>query len=297
MTDRHAYLIMVHADVDHFQYLVNALDDNRNDIYVHVDAKADITLFNWVKTEKARIFFIKDRVDVRWGDPSLISTEYSLFKEAAKIGYKRYHLLSGSDFPLKSQDEIHEYFDSYPDVEFIDIVERNGSLEKELYKKCHLYHFFLPYIKNPHPATAAMFNFIRRGLLFGQMVIRINRKFSFGRLYKGSGWASVTHRFVDELLKHEDTVKKEFKRTHCSDEVYKQTIAVYYGLNISPLGNMRYIDFERGTRQSPYTFCESDFNELKNSKALFARKFSTIKSGRLVLLLKELISKQKISKD
>ena len=37
---------------------------------------------------------------------------------------------------------------------------------------------------------------------------------------------------------------------------------------------MRLVDWKRGSKGSPYTFREEDYDELINSGALFARKFS-----------------------
>lgn len=38
--DKHAYCIMAHGGWEQLQMLVNALDDERNDIYLHIDKKA-----------------------------------------------------------------------------------------------------------------------------------------------------------------------------------------------------------------------------------------------------------------
>ena len=38
--DKHAYCIMAHGNWKQLQMLVNVIDDERNDIYLHVDAKS-----------------------------------------------------------------------------------------------------------------------------------------------------------------------------------------------------------------------------------------------------------------
>lgn len=38
--NKHAYCIMAHGNWQQLQLLINALDDVRNDIYLHVDKKA-----------------------------------------------------------------------------------------------------------------------------------------------------------------------------------------------------------------------------------------------------------------
>lgn len=49
-------------------------------------------------------------MDVRWGDISVVDAEFALFDEAYRRGeYSYYHLLSGVDMPLKTQNYIHRF--------------------------------------------------------------------------------------------------------------------------------------------------------------------------------------------
>ena len=52
-----------------------------------------------------------ERVDVRWGNVSLIQAEMNLFELASQVEHAYYHLISGIDLPLHSQNYIHKYFD------------------------------------------------------------------------------------------------------------------------------------------------------------------------------------------
>ena len=49
---------------------------------------------------------------VNWGGFSLIKCELRLLKAAvmSDTEYSRYHLISGLDLPIKSQDYIHAFF-------------------------------------------------------------------------------------------------------------------------------------------------------------------------------------------
>lgn len=288
--NRHAYLIIAHNDPKHFKLLIETLDDPRNDIYVHIDSKTQLSDYQYGGgySGNSNLIFIKDRIDVRWGDPSQIEAELKLFRAAydpkEPDKYSRFHLLSGVDFPLKSQDYIHEFFEIHPDKEFLEILSTTDDgqdLEPEIRKKCGLYNVFLPYIRHKNKMVAKSANLIRRAFMAFQLLLGVNRKYPWEELKKGSNWASLTPAFVGELLRNEDTIRHAFRMTHCSDEIYKQTIAVAKGYKLYDGGNMRYIDFARGTRQSPYTFRESDFKELIGRKELFARKFSSTLSGNL----------------
>lgn len=42
---RHAYCIIVHNNPDQLNILVDLIDDERNDIYIHVDKDVDIQQF------------------------------------------------------------------------------------------------------------------------------------------------------------------------------------------------------------------------------------------------------------
>lgn len=69
---KHAYLIMAHNEPEIFHVLISLLDDYRNDIFVHVDQKSDISLFNSVKTKKVRFLLFEKElvvfgaVPLRW---------------------------------------------------------------------------------------------------------------------------------------------------------------------------------------------------------------------------------------
>lgn len=288
--EKHAYLIMVHTDATHLFNLIKALDDNRNDIYIHVDIKADIDLFKNIKTEFANLYFINERIDVRWGSITIIYAEYALFRASMNKDYSRIHLLSGADFPLKSQDYIHDYFHNN-NYEYIDF-ENEKATTWEVHKKMRLYNFFLSKITDKNIIVAILSNFFRRGLILVQLLLGINRKFSLNHLRKGSNWVSITPQFIKELVKHESEIKKEYRFTHCCDEIYIQTIAWNCGFQkmISPLGNLRQIDFKRGNGKNPYTYQDNndDYELLKNSDCIFARKFSSSKSKAIVEKLRAL---------
>ena len=107
MTMKHAFLIMAHNNLEILQTLVSMLDDERNDIFLHIDLKSNMLANHPMSTSKARLFVLEHRVDVRWGNLSQIRTEYALLEEALKHGsYEYYHILSGQDLPIKTQDEI-----------------------------------------------------------------------------------------------------------------------------------------------------------------------------------------------
>lgn len=136
---KHAYLILAHHEYPILDRLIQAIDDARNTIFIHFDKK--VKEFPRLRTIHADIHFLKDRVDVRWGDVSVIEAEFRLFEEAAnKDKYAYYHLLSGVDMPLKSQNEIHAFFNQHQGKEFVGYSTYDYHNEVE--RKINRFHLF-----------------------------------------------------------------------------------------------------------------------------------------------------------
>ena len=63
---KHAYLILVHNDFEILGQLIRAIDDERNDIYIHFDRK--VAHCPDCRTLHAGLMVLTERIDVRWGN-------------------------------------------------------------------------------------------------------------------------------------------------------------------------------------------------------------------------------------
>ena len=104
----HAYLIIAHDQFELLESLLKCIDDERNDIYIHVDShsKLDISRIQSV-LQNSRVEFVP-RIHIRWGGFDMVRCEYELLEAAFESGreYDYVHLISGADLPLKNQDDI-----------------------------------------------------------------------------------------------------------------------------------------------------------------------------------------------
>ena len=110
---KHAFLIIAHNEPGVLAALLQQLDDERNDIYLHIDARSAAMLgqFAAYRTRRAGFYLVPKPNAVYWGDISQVETELLLFETAFKRGpYQYYHLLSGTDQVIKSQDYLHGFF-------------------------------------------------------------------------------------------------------------------------------------------------------------------------------------------
>lgn len=269
MIFRHAYLIIAHNEFGILKTLISMLDDERNDIYLHFDKKVDNINFDEFTTQKSQLIILNKRVDVRWGDVSLTKVELLLFETAYNGGkYTYFHLLSGIDLPIKTQDYIHHFFDVNNGREFVGyspFITTHRVLK---------YYLFTRYCKNDNIIT----RIIRRLCLSIQNCLHYQRREDF-IFYRGCNWVSITSDLVSVLLKRKKYILKRFKYTSCSDEFFVQSILKdsilkdnIYNSEDEWLGCMRLIDWDRG---QPYVWKNEDFQLLKNSEKLFARKFSS----------------------
>lgn len=283
---KHAYLIIAHREFALLQCLVKTLDDERNDIFIHFDKKVlDIPQLT---VKKAGLFLTKERIDVRWGDISVVEAEYALFAEAVNQGsYHYYHLLSGVDMPLKGQDEIYRFFNVHQGKEFIGFSQYNYVEEVE--RKAHKYHLFPRDFKFTGGGTSLLKKALRFLFIRAQYVMRYKR--NKGLVFKkGTQWVSVTHEFVKYLLAKKQEVMKTYHHTFCSDEIYKQTLCWHspfqshlYNPHDEGTGCMRKIGWANGQLTD---WKEKDHDQLIESDALFARKFSSKHLGLVANIFK-----------
>lgn len=270
MKQRHAYLIMAHGSFDVLRVLLKALDDVRNDVYIHFDGKLE--QLPVLRMVKAGLYILDQRVKVYWGDVSQIKAEYALFEAAFANGeYSYYHLLSGVDFPLKSQDYIHQFFLNNEGKELIGFSQYNAK--KEVERKVCRYHLYPRNFRN----NTLYKRILRASFLRMQELFGMKRNGDVG-FRKGANWSSMSSSFIAYLIPMKNKVFKMYKNSFCADEVYKQTVCWNSPFRLKVLnsedeakGIMRAVKW-KGRKVSDWTI--DDYEFLAQSDFLFARKFS-----------------------
>lgn len=274
---KHAYLVTAYNNWELLKKLVGLLDDERNDIYLMIDLKAqDFTPSLLPQCRFARMILM-DRIEIYWAHFSQVQAVLNMlhraFEEAEKqeISYSYFHLLSGVCLPVKSQDYIHSFCDECG-KELIAVVP------KKLWYCTKRVRFYYPLvgtrIYKDHKAVKAL----SEGLVLLQWLFRVDRlKHKDITIYNGWDWGSITEEFALYLLSQEEEIRKMFQKTLCPSELWLHTMALnsqfrdrIYDMHDLKKGSMRFIDWERG---NPYVWRDNDFDTLVGSPYLFARKF------------------------
>ena len=138
---RIAYLILCHKNPSQVELLIDQLDSDDVDFYVHIDKKND----NFILRDRTNLHVlpIESRVDIQWATFSMIEAEvnliHTMFSSNQKYDYAV--LLSGQDFPIKSNAKIYKYLENHAGDNFIDIISHNNNLFKGYMKRTEMYFF------------------------------------------------------------------------------------------------------------------------------------------------------------
>lgn len=287
---KHAYLIMAHNNFYCLEKLMLLLDDERNDIFLHIDRKVrnfDFSKFRKL-CKKACVIYPKKRMDVRWGTGSQVRCEMLLFRTAVEHGeYAYYHLLSGSDLPLVCQERMHEFFAGRSEC-FMTVHEELTDLDYQRISRYHgLFGRTMPW-SNRLNGYAALF----------QQYFKIDRIRSLKgmTIKRGWNWVSIPHSAAKLLVDREKWIRKITRFSICSDEMYKQLVLLNSDQTIfrkdGKHTSMRYVDWARREGNHPHTFVTADYEQLTQSDALFARKFNERVDREIIDRIYDYVRKQ-----
>lgn len=264
---RHAYLIIAHNNFTQLQTLLTLLDDPRNDIYLHIDLKSrNVPEFT---TRRAGLI-MAERMNVMWGGHSQILCELALLDAAGQGHYDYYHLLSGIDLPLKTQDEIHAFFRENGGKEYIDFDDAANE-SRSFRIRTRYYHWLQNYAGSSPKTWNRCLRVLNWTIVNVQKLLGVDRKETLPQ-YKGANWFSITDALVQYVLTRRDVVEQDLLHTYCADEVFLQTLAMASPRRECIVNDfLRAIDWQRG---DPYVYRAEDVPDLLAGNRLWGRKFN-----------------------
>lgn len=284
---KHAFLILAHHRFDVLLELLEALDDERSDIFVHVDRKSEKAAREFGLRERANalvkragLVFI-DPIAVWWGDYSQIRATLRLLERAVQTGYHDYyHLMTGASYPLQPMDALFAFFDQRRGTQFVRMADAVPYERMRYYRR--LFRFDLRDASTDMP-----------GRIIYKIARRIDNVYeSFQRhlgmdafrkfkdttvLRKGLAYWSVTEDMARYTLQQEGWIEERFKCSQCGDELFMQT-TIASGPFAKDASNQEIWlstwDLEgQGMERPGHRFLREDLQLLQSSNAIFALKF------------------------
>jgi len=260
--------------------------DNRFEFYIHFDKRSALDLSPLKSTPKKKVF-VCNTYPVYWGGVNHLKAILLLAGEALKNPENvMFHLITGEDFPCKPVSYFRERVDCKKD--YINVFPMpypvwpgNGGMDRVDY-----YNFYDLF--NAKKTDKAI-----HGLVRLQKIFKIKRSYpaGFPKLYGGSTYWSLSRNTMQYILEYTETNKAFLERmnyTFCPEEFYFQTIIMDSPFVSNVMNdNLRYIDWVSGRGGKPAFLDESDYDKIKSSDKLFARKFHETGSERLKQLLIE----------
>lgn len=277
-----AYLIIAYEDPQQLAKQVEKLAEY-SDTYIHINKRTKITPFKQAVEQihaNGKIFFANHRYRVNWGGYSILKATFSLLEQALENKrYDRIVLLTGLDYPIKTSEQIQNFFIENRNKDFISAKVANG-LEYEClnYRQCR--------------------DFIVFKLLFSGLAkyipnCRIVKKKDFieynNKIYKIYGispkWAlrGSSAEYMLDFYRKNPSFNRYFKFMHAPDDFYFATVLNHSDLkdNIVDAEKLFYIRWKPNNEGAKILGME-DFEIVKSVEALYAKKFKTGISDELI---------------
>lgn len=295
-----AYLILAHRYPEQLVRLVRKLDSDSATFLIHLDKKADESIYSWLVHQlgsKTNVHFLK-RHTCYWAGFGIVAATIEGVRAVIekKIRFDYLALLSGQDYPIKTNEHIHHFLHQHRGTSFIhhhpfphpEWERHNWGWDRiQLWHvRTKNHHWVLP-----HKQTfgSPLLNLI--GDIIAT-VFPIRRRFPEGfHPYGGAQFWCLyrTHvQKVHHLIQENPRFVRFFRFVDVPDEIFFQTI-VGNVVEESELHNdtLTHVEWDR----TGATIYRSDFDKLRSTYHLFARKFdATVDAEVLDRIDQELLS-------
>jgi hypothetical protein len=295
------FLILAHNNPEQLSVLVEDLVKSNTDIYIHIDKKSDISSF--IHLKRKNVFFIKERVEIFWGEFSIVEATLNLLKASIKENYDYYALLSGSDILVQSPEKLINHLKMNKGHEFINIVPMPSTKLNKPLSRIEYYNFTEAGFKKLLKSSVAsrLLTKIANKLLRNRIKRNYKKRTAIEKFYAGSQWWTLSSSAVTLILnyciKHPNFVGY-FKNIRIPDEIFFQTILGNSHLSKKIMPSLTFTIWEGGKSAHPKELEERDISNLKErkynfegsygaSKAFIARKFTNKKTSKHIIFERE----------
>lgn len=279
---RIAHLILTYTNPRQTERMIRNMSHENFDFYIHVDKKYDINPHLFLEA-LPNVYFINNRVDVKWAGFSTVLATFECIKEivATGIQYDFINFLSGQDYPIKPAEFINDFFTKNVGKEFLSYRDIKNDWQEGLIR---MEKYFL-----------SGYNFMgktRLENLINRIMPKRTLPYGLHPYGKSMFWmlSPKTAMYVVDRVESDKKLTHFFSLCWASDEFVFQTILLNSHLKDKIVNeNYRYIDWSAGGA-NPKVLNESDAGNIFNSDMLFARKFDVINSPKILDLIDKHLS-------
>lgn len=295
------YLIIAHKNPEQVARLIRTLNYDGDGFFIHIDKKCKLKPFEdaleleafekHITKTPARIHFVSNRVSVVCGGYTQVEATFNslseIFSSSERFDYLI--LLTGQDYPIKTNQQIRTYFASNKGREFLERFQLPGSAEKARaeisWRTARVKEYsFLDYYQGK--GSYLMSKIARR--IFPAKELPADFP-----LYWGHSHWRLTYDCAAFLLKfkseHEDFMRL-FRLALSPDEYVFHTVIMNSPFAENVIDDcLTHINWSTGGYHPKVLTCK-DFHDLEKSRKLFARKFDIhVDSGVMDLIDRNLL--------
>lgn len=289
-----AFLILAHADPPQLTRLLRALPAGSHKL-VHIDRKS--TQFRGFAPGTPNTQLLDRRRDVYWAGFSIVEATLDLVRLAlATTAARRFVLLSGNCYPIKSNDAILSFFGSDATREYINYydVRTASDLYRDKLKRRFLPEEFIAGRTGIRNSTALKL-LSRAGSRVAGFAERDWQRALNGLVPAyGSQWWALTRPCAEMVLEAAETRPELdfFRFTFAPDEMYFHTIVAnskFHNctggfLPFPGRGNWRIANLHLLSSSSLHkVWGTADWDEIARSERMFVRKLETRTSSDLIV--------------
>jgi len=289
------YLILAHNNPVLLERLICRLHDGASSFIVHLDAKTDFRQFKFLEA-LPHVELVADRVRISWGGIGCVIATLKCM-EMAILNHKEgtVILLSGQDYPVKSNGQIDSYLSNHRGNVFMEtryLKDRGHHSDRERKYKVEISENKGGIIMvAPGLSRLLVILMLRRtiSLSFALRIATKKRKKLHIPFCTGSQWWAMDIQRLTELLAYIDDNKaaliNHYRDSFIADEAFFQTVAMHVWGQVEGviLPSLTFHHFEKHA-PSPIVFKSMHqlvvLQSLPN-RTLFARKFDA-NSGKLI---------------
>ncbi|MBV8417104.1 MAG: hypothetical protein JO251_18020, partial [Verrucomicrobia bacterium] len=217
----------------------------------------------------------------RWGTFGQVNASLSLLRAALATDKEAtmFVLISGQDYPLLAPKLMAEYFAKSPHASFLRWARLPWSDWPDAggFERLTHFHFFLGRDRVEYPSAYLP---LKRGLRLFYSLCRwflppgrtLPQNMTF---YGGTNWWSLSREaaeYIFNFLRKNPDYVKIFRYSKSSDEIFFQTILLNWGDAHLINNDLRCVFWDGRRGNYPAVLAYEDFDEVKSSGMVFARK-------------------------
>jgi len=281
-----SYIISAYKYPIQLARLVNKLNTNEVSFFIHVDKKTSPIIFDQIHallSHLSNVYFL-DRHNCYWGDfghvEATIKGLRAGFKEGINFDYAI--LLTGQCYPIKSNVEIKQFFETHQGKSFIKyypVESRNWS------QRIDRWHFRF--------SSRGYVSFPNRYL---PLPIKRPSTKLFKPYFRGSSYWCLSREcikyvldFIDDDLASGGKFMRFFNGVYIPDEFFFQTILLNSTLKEKVVNeDLWFIKWAEGNYVPNPSILDVSPDEMLSSQKLFARKFDLNQTSTLLDKIDEL---------